>query len=880
MRVLVLDTLLNQAKDEQIISPYVLKSLYNEYEELAKREKEGYSSLIEYINKNDGKKFKGIDSKIFKFRLNGGDRILYTYGKHLPCLQREKDSLVLLGYSKHDDQEFCAKHFQFTKSHEFEYLKNIVEKLKNISYDNEELSENDLYAIASLIATDCFKGYAYTDEELCQFSPEEIEKHLLLSDEQKNVINRYTVNNSPTIIMGGAGTGKTLIAVHMLNDIASAGLGQSIAYFTQSKILLDKVKNQYEQLKSENNIDERQIVNFVDINNFCLDLIGKKRRNLVDTKVFIDEFMGKVLERTEKGKNLIKSIKKEGISDYNVWTEIRGTLKGGMQNWTRIAPMSQDNVNFNVEKYVKMGYINRLSDGKSKQFVLNESISKTIARKSADPELDNCDKINLDKIIKHFTTFDYSLKSIDDDYYLSLNDEVSLLTKEQRKLIIDIYHEYEDYLSRENRYDENDIVRMVIESGCHKSSSYDFVFVDEVQDYTELQIYLLYELAENKNNMIFAGDIHQIINPTLFNVSKLKELFLDETKSKQLKEEFLTTNFRCQKGVVDLANNLSFLRRKAIGSNSLESEQSEKSNVSICIYDPYRLDYNEDNVKAMMMEILKYPQVAVLVPDNQTRDDLLEIIKGYERPDFIFTVDEIKGMEYDYVVCYNLISYYQQFWNNIITTNIKKDRTKYRYFFNLLYVAITRARKLLCFIDEKTIKGLESCLKLKPEENFDSDLLHFSELDASLAGWINQAREYKNKGMYEIALKYYDIAKSEAEPNEIYDCHIGLAEEKLDYEKAVKYCILKYSLKNKKNNDLINRMKNDLSQIENNKSLSILVSLLSGSLNLFSNLASVIEEEFKDFPENERNSVSELFLEDLELKLLDSISKTRVPKFN
>ena len=883
MRVLVLDTLLEQANNGNRRMPAdVLPRIYKEYRKLAELEKEGYNAIYEYLTKNNnGKHMKGVsDITIFKYDLTDGDRILYTYGKELPFLQKEKDSLVLLGYSNHDRQGSIAKRVDFkNESHEFAYLANVVKNLNCVSPETESLSEEELRDIASFLLAESFTGYAYSDEELCQFSIDEIENHLYLSEEQKEVITDLKIKRSPTLIMGGAGTGKTLIAVHLLNNIFNDSEDISIAYFTQSAYLLEKVKEQYKQLRGQLLEQKKSKVDFFDINKFCLDIIGLSEESLIRTHQFMDEFMKGYLMSTSKGLLLLERLEKNNISYDNVWTEIRGTIKGGMKNWIRVSPMNQDNVTFNINKYVTLGYVERLDNNK-KLFQLCDTVQNTVKKMKMDERLDWQDKKVINTIVSHFSTFDHSLKSLPLDSYMSLGDEFSVLGKEQREIVVDIFHEYENFLGG-NRVDENDIIRKVFELNLNRDRMFDFIFVDEIQDYTELQIYFLSELVKDKNNIVFAGDPHQIINPTLFSVSKLKELFNNNENNNKIEEKFLHTNFRCQKGVVNIANNLSYLRRHYIGSQLQEMEQEEKSNVNICLYDPYRLEYNEMNIRKIMLEIIKYPQVAVLVPDIINKKFLLEYVKDYERPDFIFTVDEIKGMEYDYVVCFNLFDYYYDEWQSIINSNIKSYRTKFRFYFNLIYVAITRAKKMLCFIDRKTLHALESELKLKNEKDFDSDLLHFSDLDSSSFGWLKQAEDYKKKGMFKNALQFYQMAKDDADVVDVYDCYIGLSEEERNYEVAIKYSILKSATLFARNKDLEKNNKKITSYtkiLDDNLPINQIAKFVTESKNFIPNFAQIIEKEFNAFDETERDVVSNYYLNCLELLMVERLENKRIPK--
>ena len=71
-----------------------------------------------------------------------------------------------------------------------------------------------------------------------------------------------------------------------------------------------------------------------------------------------------------------------------------------------------------------------------------------------------------------------------------------------------------------------------------------------------------------------------------------------------------------------------------------------------------------------------------------------------KKHDIISTVSDIKGMEYKYIVCYNLTGKFSDKWNEICEYGIAKKNTKYRYYFNLFYVGLSRAKHNI-FVFEK-----------------------------------------------------------------------------------------------------------------------------------------------------------------------------------
>ena len=64
-------------------------------------------------------------------------------------------------------------------------------------------------------------------------------------------------------------------------------------------------------------------------------------------------------------------------------------------------------------------------------------------------------------------------------------------------------------------------------------SKVDMVVVDEIQDYSELQISLMKRMVNNESEFIMAGDTHQIINPTSFSERRMQIFFKEQMKEVQ-----------------------------------------------------------------------------------------------------------------------------------------------------------------------------------------------------------------------------------------------------------------------------------------------------------------------------------------------------------
>ena len=103
--------------------------------------------------------------------------------------------------------------------------------------------------------------------------------------------------------------------------------------------------------------------------------------------------------------------------------------------------------------------------------------------------------------------------------YLALGKKRCRFSEEQRERIYDIFHRYQDFMDANELWDENDrIVALLrrlklareanpelLHSSCKTWTKFDKVYVDEVQDYTQIEILLFFVLG-GAGNLFLAGD--------------------------------------------------------------------------------------------------------------------------------------------------------------------------------------------------------------------------------------------------------------------------------------------------------------------------------------------------------------------------------------
>lgn len=920
MKILVLENVIRRTNlfgeyGKHAVSTEALKHIFAELQNLVDLERNGgIQSLKDYLNVNNGKSMKGGGEHVWKYRLDDGDRILYTWGKYLPYLQDEdKDSLVLLAYAVHDKQGQAGQKLP-TEQH-YEDAREILKKrellLKKRSEFTEDdaTSEEDYDAFCDIVFDAPLQAnhviYVVSDENLATLDLRNLD--FKLSKKQSAIIEQYEKNPQPTLVLGGAGTGKTVLAVHFLNDFS---LSKSV-YFTQSRELLNSVENRYKSLCGHK--DGTDPV-FWDINEFCRSFLKDdrwSRKNFVETSQFLNSFVA-------NNKSVQRVLSKHGLTPIDLWTEIRGVIKGFCQvingsaksDWTRTKLLNQTEL---AREYVepfrelsKRGFIERNAND-PRLFGLNPNY------KSVDySDLSDFATPFLDYLVEYSNSFDTTKIEISLDEYKALNEEVSMVEKSARDDVYNCYKMYKQWLEVNNYYDDNDLTLNAIEKlaecntdhlkkfiaknknvqrvlkeyglepdelwteirevirnasktelsleeykkldeadslvnlaaredvyGCYEAykqwleekkyfdnnesvlssaNKFDFVVVDEIQDYTELQIYLISRLT-NKRRIILVGDSKQIVNPTVFNERKLIDLFKDSDNGIALNIERLDQNFRCQKEVVSVANKVVKTRREKIGAQKHDVEESGVRDGE----KPLCLTWNENNVKKMLGELLKYPSVALLVPNGEIRD---RIIKLYGEDEYrnaqnslIYTIAEIKGMEYRYVVSCDVLSAYDRMWQNIMNDNANRT-TRYRYYFNLFYVSITRAQEFLCVMEENKNNPFYSELVstenlLRSEDAFDARKLFLDQLRNEDTDWYADAEDNENAGNYLRALESY--RKANADNEDIWRCTAKLAEKERDFEKCVKYLLILDSEDKKINR--IDNLKRYMEEIEESSEL-------------------------------------------------------------
>lgn len=344
--------------------------------------------------------------------------------------------------------------------------------------------------------------------------------------------------------------------------------------------------------------------------------------------------------------------------------------------------------------------------------------------------------------------------------YLNIPKQYSSLDENEKRNLYQLSEEYDNWLIDNKLLDNNDVARKIILNNCFKT--YDWVIVDEVQDLSEVEIYMLSKFVKEGGHIIWVGDINQTINPTFFNYGRIKNLYY--IYNDKLNDFYLEKSYRSTKEIIGLINDITNLKMELIGKSKYDTFTTSIKEGS----SPVILKFKEKQIKALINDVKDKHYCAIVVANEEAKQKLIE-----EFPEIIgrvFIVHEIKGLEYENIICYNILSSYTEIWKSILNGDYKHN-DKMRYYFNLLYVAISRAKERLN-IYEKNIEVID----FKPFNKYNilekyDDLVIGTSKTSTQNDWKNEADRLEKNGQTEKAefIRNYKLEKMLSEVNKVAD---------------------------------------------------------------------------------------------------------------
>lgn len=275
-----------------------------------------------------------------------------------------------------------------------------------------------------------------------------------------------------------------------------------------------------------------------------------------------------------------------------------------------------------------------------------------------------------------------------------------------------------------------------INNGIKKLNENTALFLDEVQDFRELEIDFLQEhvrsdIKNSNTNLAIFGDENQILHFSNFNWNKYERKY-------NTKRLLLNQNYRNTAQIFDLDE---FFRN---GTNDLLPPE-EHGPKPICVVGD--IDKLLDEVKNGFRYRLPLGMGVIV----ESVDAYKKVLEDFEDEIFVCTPREAKGLEFEDLI---IIDFFELFEVSSKTDEMKSIS-------DLWHVMISRARtNLLILISVKSFKKLSIYLGEENLQLFENSIEVFTEKDVtskdvSKSEWLNKFItniEYDSPGLNQILL--------------------------------------------------------------------------------------------------------------------------------
>jgi hypothetical protein len=354
------------------------------------------------------------------------------------------------------------------------------------------------------------------------------------------------------------------------------------------------------------------------------------------------------------------------------------------------------------------------------------------------------------------TGYDITKPFLSREDYVNLGVKQSIFLREEREKVYETFVKYLEFLAEKGFYDLNIISYEWLR---YNQVKYDFIVIDEVQDFTNIQLYLVLKSLKTSGNFILCGDSNQIVHPNFFSWTNIKTMFYkhDITGSNL---SLLRMNYRNSTNVTAIANKLLMIKNARFGSIDKEStflvESLEENKGDVNFY----LD-SESRRKKLNESTCRSAKYALLV---MSQEEKTAVRKTFKSP-LLFTIHEAKGLEYENIILINFVSNYSREFNEIaqgvekknfnnenITFSRGKDKSDksldaFKFYINSLYVGITRTVKNLYILESTGSHRLLELLDLVETK----EQINIKQEVSSLEEWKEEARKLEMQGKKEQA---------------------------------------------------------------------------------------------------------------------------------
>ena len=310
---------------------------------------------------------------------------------------------------------------------------------------------------------------------------------------------------------------------------------------------------------------------------------------------------------------------------------------------------------------------------------------------------------------------------------------------------------YQERLEADARYDEIDQTRAALQYLERHGDRfrYDLVVCDEVQDFTDMQLALLFRLAGDPRRTVLTGDPKQIINPSGFRWEEVRARYYERGLPVPPVID-LSVNFRSVGNIVGLANEVLLLKRSLIGvaSGEITERWTFRGRPPLLV---------DGVAEADLLDTIRRGGAGqvVLVRTTAERDRLRAALQS----ELVFTIGEAKGLEFDAVLLWRFPTALGSpaIWRRIAAGQVRgaADAPHIRHELNLLYVAVTRARNTLVIWDGEQVSPIWSLDKLAGHTYRSVDTAAIDNL------WrrVSTPAEWREQGDYFMEREHFAAAE-------------------------------------------------------------------------------------------------------------------------
>ena len=476
-----------------------------------------------------------------------------------------------------------------------------------------------------------------------------------LNEVQREIVE---TEDSNMLVQGIAGSGKTNVCVEKIVHCACRNYRGAVLYTTFSRGLLTETRNRVELFTK--NIDDF-ISSYENGNVVFLDTDHKKAvENKLGILFSVDED-GEIINALKRISAFLK-----GKVEYRMIEDIYSEYFPSL-------PVAGESVFLN--EYL----------GGGKNYRLSGALDKI---KNIAPEI-------IYKEIYGMIFGKYEADSpqemIGREEYISARSES--FTRRECEIIYTVATDYAEFLKRKGYTDNNLMSREIIAK--ISSPEYSVGVIDEVQDFTQVNLCLMKALTRK---LFCVGDALQMINPSYFNFGYLKRLMYgDITGVRELKH-----NYRSSERIERIAEKLGEMNIQRFGTHSFvlkgESVPSPLQSSSVFVRDRSFIHSLGEK---------RFENLTVIVGSQSKKEKLKKLLGKIE----ILTVAEAKGLERNTVILVDVLSDNADKWRYLHDMSLNRktadENSVFRYYFNLFYVGVSRARQNLFVAESDCPKSFD-----------------------------------------------------------------------------------------------------------------------------------------------------------------------------